>query len=143
MFTCSKTYVEIPFAHRQWRHEGHCSQIHGHNWNITFEFGCRERDERGFVMDFGDLGAVKEYLERFDHALVLCQDDPKLKEIRLLDCSRIMVVEDASAEGMAKMFFEAAQSILYYQTKGRVWVTRVIVHEDSRNSATCSLPPLP
>ena len=50
MFTCTKIYRDVPFAHRQHRHSGNCSFIHGHNWGIGLEFGCKQLDERGFVI---------------------------------------------------------------------------------------------
>jgi 6-pyruvoyltetrahydropterin/6-carboxytetrahydropterin synthase len=62
MITCSKTYRDIPFAHRQHRHEGHCSFLHGHNWSVEIEFACSQLDERGFVVDFGGLGYLKDGL---------------------------------------------------------------------------------
>ena len=55
MITCSKLYKDIPFAHRQHLHDGHCSQIHGHNWDIKLTFSCKELDAMGFVVDFGKL----------------------------------------------------------------------------------------
>ena len=62
MLTCSKTYRDIPFAHRQHRHDGHCALIHGHNWAITLTFACRETDANGFVVDFGDLKYLKTWI---------------------------------------------------------------------------------
>ena len=47
MITCSKLYKDIPFAHRQHLHDGHCSQIHGHNWDIKLTFSCKELDAMG------------------------------------------------------------------------------------------------
>ena len=55
MMTCSKTYSDLPFAHRQHRHAGHCSLIHGHNWELKITFACEEFDKNGFVVDFGNL----------------------------------------------------------------------------------------
>ncbi len=69
MITCSKLYKDIPFAHRQPYHDGHCYFIHGHNWDFQFEFGCEYLDTDGFVIDFGKLKFIKEYIENYDHAL--------------------------------------------------------------------------
>ena len=55
MITCTKRYDNLPFAHRQPNHEGHCSLIHGHNWSFEFEFKASKLDGNGFVIDFGDL----------------------------------------------------------------------------------------
>ena len=53
MMNCKKTYSDIPFAHRQHLHDGHCALIHGHNWSFTVTFSCHETDLNGFVVDFG------------------------------------------------------------------------------------------
>ena len=61
--TCTKTYFDVPFAHRQHLHDGHCSFIHGHNWDIRVTFGCERTDENGFVVDFGKLKFLKAWIE--------------------------------------------------------------------------------
>lgn len=77
MMTCRKVYADIPFAHRQHLHDGHCALIHGHSWSFALTFGCHERDASGFVIDFGKLRFIREELEtRFDHACVFATDDP-------------------------------------------------------------------
>ena len=71
MITCKKTYTDIPWAHRQHRHDGHCAFIHGHNWSITIIFGCHATDENGFVVDFGKLKFLEEWIDtHLDHAIM-------------------------------------------------------------------------
>ena len=78
MLTCSKTYRDIPFAHRQHRHDGHCALIHGHNWAIKLTFACRETDANGFVVDFGDLKYLKTWIaQNLDHACLFNESDPE------------------------------------------------------------------
>jgi 6-pyruvoyltetrahydropterin/6-carboxytetrahydropterin synthase len=60
MLTCKKTYFDVPFAHRQHLHDGHCSFVHGHNWDISITFACDKTDENGFVVDFGKLKFLKK-----------------------------------------------------------------------------------
>lgn len=144
MITCTKQYSDIPFAHRQHNHDGHCAMIHGHNWGFEFEFGSMERDENGFVIDFGKLKWLKQWLnDKFDHALVLNDSDPWLEDlIGFLDredgtqFADITVLPDASCEGLALYLLEVVGSMVSEQTNGRVWVYRVTVYEDSKNSAT-------
>ena len=77
MITCRKTYADVPFAHRQHLHDGHCQLIHGHNWGITFTFGCHSPDANGFVVDFGGLKFLRAWLaQHLDHACVFNHDDP-------------------------------------------------------------------
>lgn len=138
--TCTKRYNDIPFAHRQPNHKGHCRFIHGHNWGFEFEFEATALDECGFVVDFGGLKTLKSYLdETFDHRLVLNSDDPlaaQLNEAQELCGDSIITVPDCSCEGLAAFVLASAQTILSGMTDGRVTVRRVTCFEDSKNSAT-------
>lgn len=158
MITCQKTYTDIPFAHRQQNHDGHCKYIHGHNWEFTFEFGAESLDENNFIIDFGKLKWLKQWLEeRFDHKLVLNESDPWLAHLTNVlqglnmetggeptfpECpmfADITIVPDASVEGLAKWVYENVNRILHEQTLGRVYLVSVKVMEDSRNGATYHL----
>src|SRR5690554_5711471 len=76
MITCTKVYSDIPFAHQQHTHDGHCSFIHGHNWSIEVTFEASELDENGFVVDFGKLKFLKQWIEdNLDHACLLNESD--------------------------------------------------------------------
>jgi 6-pyruvoyltetrahydropterin/6-carboxytetrahydropterin synthase len=136
-----KVYKNFPFAHRQHLHTGHCSLIHGHNWAFGFEFRCTELAATGFVIDFGELGFIKEFLtECFDHTLVLNQSDPN--KDYLLDMltkqpqplARILVVENCSCEGLAAFVMDKLDPLVRKRTNDRVWIKQVVVQEDSKNS---------
>lgn len=143
MFTCKKTYSDIPFAHRQHRHDGHCSQIHGHNWSFTFTFGCERLDECGFVVDFGKLKPLKRWIdENLDHACLFNRDDPHLQAILAVNeatgCKiyRPYIVDQCSSEGIAKHLFSIMDELVREISSGRAFLISVEVIEDSRNSAT-------
>lgn len=160
--TCTKRYSNLPFAHRQHRHDGHCALIHGHNWAFEFEFIASALDENGFVIDFGKLQWLKRWLEeRFDHTLVLNQDDPNLDYLQRVlgnptpdilgvsmgqPCllSSIVVVPNAGAEGLAQWVLGEVNRLLEQRfpvTEGRIIrVTRLTVFEDEKNSATAHFP---
>ena len=71
-FTSSKTYRNLPCAHRQWKHEGHCAYIHGYSRQYTFHFEAKEMDEHGWVVGFGDLKKLEKYLlEMYDHTMII------------------------------------------------------------------------
>ena len=141
MLSCTKRYPDIPFAHRQHRHDGHCSLVHGHNWTFVFTFGCRETDGNGFVVDFGKLKFIRNWLkETFDHACVFNEDDP-LRE-RLVAAApeawKTVLVPDCSCEGLAKYAFEIVDGLVRRETSDRAFLTTVAVLEDERNSASYS-----
>lgn len=139
MLTCTKRYDDIPFAHRQPNHKGHCKLIHGHNWSFEFEFVARELDPCGFVMDFGKLDELKRWVSRFDHAFVINRDDPEYELFEKMYGSGLLLitpVPDCSSEGLAALAAKEAEEIVQRVTLGRCSVMRVTVYEDSRNSAT-------
>jgi hypothetical protein len=45
-------------------------------------------------------------------------------------------MEDVSCEGLAKQLFKDLNAIVKLHTSQRVWITRVKVFEDLKNSAT-------
>lgn len=138
MLTCSKTYTDIPFAHRQHRHDGHCSLIHGHNWSLRFTFACDRPDANGFVVDFGDLKYIREWIERtLDHACLFNAGDP-LREALVGTAPQAwkpLVVESCSAEGIARFVFESIDPLVREQTADRAWLVSIEVAEDSKNAA--------
>lgn len=138
---CQKIYSDLPFGHRQHKHNGHCSLIHGHSWTFEFEFAAEELDEAGFVIDFGGLKKLKQMInEEFDHTLVLNQDDPLRPAIEAMGIAKVTVVDSCSSEGIAKYLADDVAWLVDDLTSGRAWLYRVTVHEDSKNSATIYPP---
>ncbi len=142
VMTCKKLYSDLPFSHRQPKHDGHCAQVHGHNFGFEFTFSCSELDENGFVIDFGKLKFLKEFLyKHFDHTFVVPEYDCEMslwQETHKKGLINLVVVPDASAEGLAKWLLEEATKIVEENSNGRVWVSAVTVQEDEKNSATYS-----
>mgnify|MGYP001330313523 CR=1 FL=1 len=138
MYTCSKTYSDIPFAHRQYRHVDLCNLIHGHNWSFTFTFGCTELDEKEFVVDFGALGFLKDWLvEQFDHAFVYGIDDEACKQmlVEFPDLFKAIEINAPSTEGVARYVFDQSLPMIHDAFGERVSLISVSVSEDSKNSA--------
>ena len=138
MLTCSKTYRDIPFAHRQHRHDGHCALIHGHNWAITLTFACRKADANGFVVDFGDLKYLKTWIvQNLDHACLFNESDPESDALpRNLVISLKLTFCPTPPARIAQHLHGVFNPMVRAQTEDRVWVTQVEVEEDSKNSAT-------
>jgi 6-pyruvoyltetrahydropterin/6-carboxytetrahydropterin synthase len=68
MYTISK---EFHFsASHQLDHlpEGHqCARLHGHNYIMVVELSGSRLDRVGFILDYGELGIVKDIVDGFDH----------------------------------------------------------------------------
>ena len=158
-----KTYHDIPFAHRLWRHDGKCRFVHGHNWSFRFRFTSVALDDFGFVVDFGKLKWLKAWLhETFDHALVVESSDPSLPLFRLMAgrfaemqplyqeahddmvslsgwLAHLVIVPDASCEGIAELLHARITAKLedHPDLRARgVTCTSVTVEESSVNRAT-------
>lgn len=135
-----KTYRNLPCAHRRWRHDGHCALVHGYSRSVTLTFGCQERDENGFVIDFGGpLRPVKEWIkEQFDHTLLLDADDPLLPTFRELErqgACRLTVFAQVGMEGSAKHVYDWVSQWLAEALGGRVWLISVECRENDKNAA--------
>lgn len=79
----TKMFGPISTNHRQWKHQGHCAQIHGYGRHVKITFGSNTGlDERGWIQDFGDCRYIKKWLEdQWDHKTLIAEDDPHLEDI--------------------------------------------------------------
>lgn len=138
-YRSSKTFRGFPCAHRRWRHDAHCSFVHGYDREITVWFEAHRLDEHGFVMDFGSLRPLRAWLEsQFDHTLLLDEDDPLIPQFRSLEdagACRLILLPDVGMEGSAHHVFTYAQDWIHKLTQGRVWVHSVEMRENQKNSA--------
>ncbi len=138
MLTCKKTYRDIPFAHRQHNHDGHCALIHGHNWAITLTFACSETDKNGFVVDFGKLKYLKHWIdENLDHACLFNESDPE-KDALLAAVGHLFkpyILPNSSCEGLAQHIHSVFDAMVRKETNGRVWIVETEIEEDSKNAA--------
>ncbi len=93
-----------PCSHRQFKDDGHCRWLHGYDRWVEITW-AGQRDERGWVVDFGGLKEIKDALEhQFDHTTLVSPDDPCLpvfKELHLLDAIALRIM-DPTMEGMAQ-----------------------------------------
>ena len=138
-YTSTKTYRNLPCAHRQWKNQGHCSFVHGYSREFIFHFASNELDKHGWVVDFGGLKELKVFLEHwFDHTLLLAEDDPLLEEFKDLESKGacdLRILKSASIEFSAKFVHEFANELIRKNTNQRAWCYRVEVRENDKNSA--------
>ena len=137
MLTCSKVYKDIPFAHRQPLHKGHCSKIHGHNWSIIIEFEAKELDTNGFVVDFGNLKYIKAFIdEHLDHACLFSKEDSQVQDLsksEFKNLFKILWVDNASCEGIAQFLFEKFSELVKEKEACRVSIRSLKLYEDEKN----------
>jgi len=148
----TKVYKNLPCGHAQWFDTkddgtpGHCAQVHGYDRSVEFTF-AGEPDEHGWIVPFGKLKDVKDFLEYyFDHVTVLPADDPRIKNIPsamvndggLLGTLRVLP-SGVSMEMSSVFIWEHVNHYIHVITNGRCYVERVRVYEHERNDAMCEV----
>ncbi len=138
-YTSTKNFTGFPCTHRQWKADSHCKYVHGYSRSFYFEFACSEMTDEFWVMDFGGLKEVKKWLEHmFDHTFLIASDDPYLEKFEQMNKDGVIqlrVLPNPGMEGTAKYVFDKVDQMVKEQTDNRVWVTKVEVRENEKNSA--------
>lgn len=142
----TKKFGPISTSHRQWRagSDSPCNFAHGYGRYVQFIFACDELDERQWVMDFGGLKEVRQWIEsQWDHRLLLASDDPLMTNfVALHNAGGVNInVMDVSKgwgpgiEGSCKFLYDHIQMYINKATEGRVWIESVEIWEHENNSA--------
>ncbi len=95
-------------------------------------------DVNGFVVDFGRLRFLRDWIEEnLDHACVFNMDDPLRGSLvsAAPGAWKIHLVPSCSCEGLAQHLFEVFDPMVREHTGNRAFLTEVEIWEDSRNSA--------
>ena len=141
-FKSTKRFGPITTGHRQWKDKGHCSFVHGYGRYIRLTFEASELDERGWVMDFGNLKDVKKWIEsEWDHRVLIAADDPLLSDLQELESKGgiyLNVLDDGYYPGIeesCRYLYDKLNPIVKDKTNNRVEITRVEVWEHENNHA--------
>lgn len=112
-FLVTKTYghdLGLSAAFRQPRAKSHCRFIHGYALSFRLVFEAHTLNSDNWVLDFGGLKPVKQFLcDHFDHKLVVAEDDPCKDEICALaglDCVDPLVLPSVGCEAFARFVFD-------------------------------------
>ena len=122
--------IEFDAGHRVLGHGSKCRHIHGHRYVAEVTVSASELDTLGMVVDFSILkGLVGTWVdERWDHNILLHEDDPLAKLWQEMECDDarhaemvelfggkapfIMGAINPTAEAMAKALFHVAVGLL-------------------------------
>ena len=114
--------------------------------SITLTFEADELDENGFVVDFGDLHFIEDWIDQhLDHATAIWENDPKLNELKALEANgliKLVLVPSASCEGIAQFLYYTFQPMVEKKTVGRARIRSVHLEEDTKNPPPTSLTKL-
>ena len=144
-FVSTKEYHDaFPCAYRQWRADSHCKYIHGYSFTFKLFFGTDDLDARNWVVDYGSLKPLKEFLESyFDHTLLVAEDDPEIETFRALGKKNLAKVRELprlGCEGIADTIYDYINDVFIPEQWGpgeakRIWCFRVEVRETLSNMA--------
>lgn len=105
-FSASHRLTGLPNEHK-------CARLHGHNYSVEVVLRSPKLNNVGFVRDYGDLGGVQAYLDKFiEHR--------HLNEVFIFN---------PTAENLARMFYEIFWAFLPE-------LIAVTVKETDKTSAT-------
>ena len=110
MFYVDKTYDHnqgLSVCFRQPLANSHCKDPHGYPLSFRLRFGAHTIDENNWVINFGGLKPIKEWLvDNFDHRTILAQNDPALADFFELyskwNFREPLVIPFVGCEGFAK-----------------------------------------
>ena len=145
-----KTYgheLGLSACFRQWRAKhSHCRFLHGYALSFRLLFTAEELDDRNWVVDFGGLKPVKQFLQdTFDHKLAVAQDDPAIDEICALagvDAADPIVLPAVGCEQFSKYVYDWVANWLNTNYEPGCYIDRgvrlveVECREHGANSAT-------
>lgn len=100
--------ISFCYGHRLLNYVGPCAHLHGHNSRAEIMLASDELDDRGMVMDFGDIKTlVKEWIdEHLDHTMLLCKDDPMVPVFEQSNEKFYLMQKNPTAENISELIYD-------------------------------------
>jgi len=117
--------ISFCYGHRLLNYSGKCRHLHGHNGKVEIVLEGEELDERGMVVDFGDMKRViKGWIDdNLDHRMLLNRDDPVIAYLQEQGEPLYLMDGNPTAEAIARIVFETAQTHGFPVAEVRMWET--------------------
>lgn len=128
--------IDFCYGHRLLNYDGKCRHLHGHNGRAVITLEGDRLDDRGMLVDFGDIKReVQRWIdENLDHNMILCREDPLLPFLRERG-ERVFVMDDnPTAENIARLIFDHAH-------RAGLPVVEVVLWETNRCFSSYSADP--
>lgn len=124
MFRVTKE-LTFCYGHRLLQYEGRCRHLHGHNGRVVITLAGSELDERGMLIDFGDIKTtIGAWIDQnLDHHTVLRHDDPLVGALREHGQPLLILDVNPTAENLAKRIFEEAKRLGFPVVEVEFWET--------------------
>lgn len=117
--------IDFCYGHRLRDYDGKCQHVHGHNGTAEIELASEELDDRGMVVDFGDIkDDVKGWIDNvMDHAMLVREDDPLIEVLDREGEPYYVMDANPTAENIAREIYEFAAQQGHPVTSVRLWET--------------------
>ncbi len=117
--------IEFCYGHRLLNYPGKCRHLHGHNGIAIITLQAETLDDRGMLVDFGDIKQTVQLWvdENLDHNMILCKDDPIVPVLESLGERHFLMDSNPTAENIARLIFERALSEGLPVVKVQLWET--------------------
>lgn len=111
MFSIFKE-IHFSYGHRVLGTPTKCVHLHGHNGKAVIELASSSLDDKGMVMEFGDVKRhVQSWIEsELDHKMLLSRSDPAVEAVRGLGDPVFLMDSNPTAENIAKLIYDFAKS---------------------------------
>ena len=117
--------IEFCYGHRLMHYDGKCKHLHGHNGRLVITLAGEALDNRGILVDFGDIKKTiqKRVDDNLDHNLLLSREDPILPLLQKQNERVFIMDSNPTAENIAKLIFEQAATLGLPVAEVSLWET--------------------
>jgi 6-pyruvoyltetrahydropterin/6-carboxytetrahydropterin synthase len=124
MFRVSQE-IEFCYGHRLLNYAGKCRYLHGHNGKAVIVLEGATLDQRGMLVDFSDIKkSVAGWIDdNLDHRMILNSADPVVPLLQTQQEPLHLISENPTAENIARLIFEYAQSQGFPVVEVSLWET--------------------
>lgn len=124
MFHASREFV-FCYGHRLLDYEGKCRHLHGHNAKVVVTVAGSGLDQRGMVLDFGEIkSTIEQWVdEHLDHRMLLRKDDPIVETLQAVGEPLFLTETNPTAENLAKLIFDEALRLGLAVIRVEFWET--------------------
>ena len=124
MFSVSREF-SFCYGHRLLGHPGKCRHPHGHNGRMIVTLSMPSLNSSGMVVDFTEFKKTigKWIDDHLDHKMILAADDPLVPLLQAQGEPVFVTEGSPTAETLAKLLFDAAQSVNIPVIRVEFWET--------------------
>ena len=117
--------IDFCYGHRLLGYDGKCRHLHGHNGRLCVVLESPELDDRGMIVDFGEIKrTLRSWIEReLDHRMILCEEDAAVPCLRELDEPLVILPYNPTAENIARLIFDQARVLGLPVAEVTLWET--------------------